>query len=144
MSTTKSRKRSTKLSDTYFDLVRQHPLRSIQNDAELDTAQAVLDELLRRHLDAGETDYLDALSDLVILYEQDQHAIPPLPPHELLAQVLNERSLTQADLVRSTRIAKATVSDLVSGKRPFTVDHMHRLAKALSVPAAAFLAPTVE
>jgi HTH-type transcriptional regulator / antitoxin HigA len=127
--------------DTYFEWVKRHPLASIKSDADLDAAQAVLDELLRQDLDDGASTYLDALSDLVLLYEREHHAIPPLPPHELLAYLLEDRGLTQAELVRRTGIAKATVSDLAAGKRPFTVDHMYRVAAAFGVPAAAFLAP---
>ena len=134
-----TRQRSAKLSDTYFQLVKRFPLRSIQDEAELDAAQAVIDGLLRQELDDSGLAYLDALSDLVILYEQDHHAIPPLPPPELLAYVLEERDLSQADLVRRTGIAKATISDLVSGKRPFTVEHMQRIAAAVSLPATAFM-----
>jgi HTH-type transcriptional regulator/antitoxin HigA len=137
---TKTRRRPAKLTDTYFELVKRHPLRSIKDEAELDAAQMVIDDLLRRNLDAGEVAYLDALSDLVIMYEQDHHAVSPLPSHELLAQMLVERGLSQADLVRKTGIAKATVSDLVSGKRPFTVDHMHRVAKEFGLPGAVFMA----
>lgn len=127
------------LPDTYFEWVRRHPLKSIRSDAELDAAQAVLDELLRPDLDAGGLAYLDALSDLVGVYERDHHAIPPLPPHQLLAYLLQERNLSQADLLRQTGIAKATVSDLVSGKRAFTVEQMHRLADVFGVPATVFM-----
>ena len=140
MTKTKTRGRPAELTDTYFDLVKRHPLRSIQSENELDAAQAVIDELLRRELDDGERAYLDALSDLVILYEQDHQAVLPLPPHELLALALRERGLSQADLVRRTGIAKATVSDLVSGKRPFTVDQMHRVGSIFGLPAAVFMA----
>jgi hypothetical protein len=69
MSDPKSNKRSPKLPDTYFALVKQHPLRSIQNESELDAAQAVIDDLLRKELDASGTAYLEALSELVI-YEE--------------------------------------------------------------------------
>src|SRR5262245_46665766 len=118
MSRTKTRtRRPSVIPDTYFKLVRQHPLTSIRDDAELDAAQSILDDLLRRELDEGEQAYLEALSDLVVVYENEQHAIEPLPPHELLGYMLVERGMSQADLVRATGIAKATVSDLVSGKR---------------------------
>src|SRR5262245_31657732 len=111
MMRTKTRTRTGKLPDTYFALVQRHPLRSIQTEAELDAAQVVIDELLRRELDAGELGYLEALSDLVIVYEQDHHAIDPLPPHEFLAGLLENRAMTQAELARKTGIAKATISD---------------------------------
>ena len=126
-------------ADTYLRLVKRHPLKSIRTDADLDAAQIVIDELLRQELDDGETAYLDALSDLVILYERDRHTILPLAPHELLAYLLEDCGMSQADLVRRTGIAKATVSDLVSAKRAFTVEQMHRVAKVVGLPATVFL-----
>ena len=139
ISRTKTGGRSAALPDTYFDLVKRHPLRSIGGEAELDASQAVLDGLLRRELDEGGLAYLEALSDLVIIYEQEHHAIAPLPPHELLAHLLRERSMSQADLIRATGIAKATMSDLLSGKRQFTVDQMHAVAKVFGLPGAVFM-----
>jgi HTH-type transcriptional regulator/antitoxin HigA len=85
--------------------------------------------------------YLDTLSDLVMLYEREHHPIPPLPPHRLLSQLLQERSMSQADLVRATGMAKATISDLVSGKRAFTVEQMHTIAALFGLPGHVFLAP---
>lgn len=127
------------MPDTYFALVRRHPLKSIQTEADLDAAQAVIDELLRRELDAGGRAYLDALSDLVLLYERDRHPIPPPAPSELLSYLLDERGMSQAELVRQTGIAKATVSDLVSGKRAFTVGQMRLVAGVFGLTAEAFL-----
>ena len=127
------------LPDTYFELVRRHPLKSIQTDSDLDAAQAVIDDLLRQDLDAGGQAYLDALSDLVILYERDRHPVPPLALHELLSCLLHEREMSQAKLVRSTGIAKSTISDLVSGKRPFTVEQMGLVATVFGLPATVFM-----
>jgi HTH-type transcriptional regulator/antitoxin HigA len=134
------RTKGRSLPDTYFELVKRHPLTRIRNEAELDAAQAVVDELLRQELDEGGLAYLDALSHLVIVYEHEHHAVAPLPPHALLAQMLQDRSMSQADLVRATGIAKATVSDLVSGKRAFTVDQMHVIAHAFGLPGRLFMA----
>jgi hypothetical protein len=36
-------------------------------------------------------------------------------------------------------MAKAIVSDLVGGKRPFTVGHMRRIASAVGLAATAFM-----
>jgi antitoxin component HigA of HigAB toxin-antitoxin module len=57
----------------------------------------------------------------------------------LLAHMLKERSMSQADLVRATGLAKATVSDLVGGKRSFTVDQMHLVAKVFGLPGVVFM-----
>jgi HTH-type transcriptional regulator/antitoxin HigA len=142
MSRTKTAGRSTAVSDTYFALVKRHPLKSIRNERELDAAQEVVDDLLREDLDDGGRTYLDALSDLVIVYEQDHHAVAPLPPHELLAHMLEERGMSQADLTRMTGLAKATVSDLVTGKRPFTVNQMHAVANVFGLPGTVFMPKT--
>ena len=53
---TKTPRRPITLPDTYFTL--WHPLRSIQSDAELDAAQAIIDDLLRQELDEGGMAYL--------------------------------------------------------------------------------------
>lgn len=124
---------------SYFSYVRRHPLTSIRNDAELEAAQAMVDALLREDLDAGGQAYLDALSDLILLYERDHHPIDPLPPHEFLAQILRERNMSQADLGRATGLAKATLSDLVTGKRAFTIDQMHAVASVFGLPGSVFL-----
>jgi antitoxin component HigA of HigAB toxin-antitoxin module len=127
--------------DTYLALVKRHPLRSIRSEADLDAAQGVIDELIAENLDAGGQSYLDALSDLVILYERERHPVPPLPPAELLAHLLAERGLSQSELGRRAALSRAAVSELVSGKRPFTVAQMHAVATVFGIPSAVFLSP---
>ncbi len=127
--------------DEYLTLVKRHPLRSIRSEADLDAAQAVIDELIAEDLDAGGLAYLDALSDLVILYERERHPVLPLPPAELLAHLLSEHGLAQAELGRRADLSRAAVSELVSGKRPFTVAQMHAVAGVFGVPPAVFLSP---
>jgi HTH-type transcriptional regulator/antitoxin HigA len=144
MSRTKTVGRSTGVPDTYFTLVKRHPLTSIRSEKDLDAAQSVVDALLRETLDDGGQAYLDALSDLIIVYEQEHHAITPLPPHQLLAYMLEEWRMSQADLMRATGLAKATVSDLVSGKRPFTVDQMHKVANVFGLPGTVFMPKPVK
>jgi HTH-type transcriptional regulator/antitoxin HigA len=139
VSRTKTRGRSAAMPDTYFELVKRHPLTTIRTEAELDAAQVVIDSLLREDLDDGGRAYLDALSDLVIVYEMDHHAMAPVPPHELLGHMLEERCSSQADLVRATGLAKATVSDLVGGRRPFTVEQMNVVAKVFGLPGTVFM-----
>ena len=126
--------RAAKMPDSYFELVKHHPLASIRSDAELDAAQAVIDRLLTQNLDRGGQAYLDALSDLVIIYEQEHYAIEPLPPHRLLAEMLKERNMSQADLVRATGISKASVSNLITGQRAFTVAQMQTVAQIFGLP----------
>jgi HTH-type transcriptional regulator / antitoxin HigA len=127
-----------RLATSYIKLTKRWPLRSIRSEAELDQAQQRVDHLLTRKLDASGQSYLETLSDLILVYEQTHHPVPTLPPAELLMQLLSERQLTQAQLVRATGIAKATVSDLVAGKRPFTVEHMQRIASVFHLTPTVF------
>ncbi len=131
--------RAGAVPDSYLKLVKRHPLTSIRSELERDAAQAVVDELLRHELDHGKEAYLDALSDLIIVYELEHHAVPPLPPRELLLHMLEERGMSQAELARTAGLAKATVSDLVTGKRPFTVKQMHAVASIFGLPGKVFL-----
>jgi HTH-type transcriptional regulator / antitoxin HigA len=94
LSRTKIAVRAGAIPDSYLTLVKRYPLASIRNESELDAAQAVIDALLREDMDDGGQAYLDALSDLVIVYEQEHHAVAPLPPHELLAHMLEERGMS--------------------------------------------------
>jgi len=142
MSQTKSAVRGGAIPDSYLALVKRHPLTSIRSENDLDAAQAVVDDLLREELDDGKQAYLDALSDLVIVYEQEYHAVTPLPPHELLAQMLKDRGMSQAELARTAGLARATVSDLTTGKRPFTVKQMQAVASIFGLPATVFLPKT--
>ena len=66
----------------------------------------------------------------------------PLPPHELLVQMLEERGMSQAELARTAGLAKATVSDLATGKRPFNVKQMHSVARIFGLPATVFVPKT--
>jgi hypothetical protein len=83
MSHTKSPVQAGSFPHSYLTLVKRHPLTSIRNEDDLDAAQAVIDGLLREELDDGKQAYLDALSDLVIVYEQGHHAVAPREIHEV-------------------------------------------------------------
>jgi antitoxin component HigA of HigAB toxin-antitoxin module len=130
MNRAKTGGRAATIPDTYFALVKRYPLTSIRNERELDAAQAVVDALLREDLDDGGLAYLDALSDLIIVYEQEHQAVAPLPPHELLAHMLQERSISQAELMRRTGLAKATVME------------MHTVANVFGLPGRVFMPKT--
>ena len=127
---------------SYWKLIQIWPLLSIRSESELNAAQSLVDQLLTQYLDQGGQAYLETLSDLILVYEQDHHPIEPLPPDELLAQLLTERQMTQADLVRQTGIAKATISDLAAGKRAFTVEQMQLISQIFHLPAAVFFPKT--
>jgi HTH-type transcriptional regulator / antitoxin HigA len=118
-----------KQRDSYLELVQMFPLTSLRSDEHLETAQAVLDELLaKRDLDEGEHLYLDGLSDLVADYEDEHHPIAPASDADMLRHLMDAKGVTQAQLHRDTGIAKSTISEMLAGRKAFTRQTIRKLA----------------
>jgi len=125
--------------DTYFELVRRFPLRPIRSEDELERATEVMDELLSRSaLDPGEEDYLDVLSDLTEKYEEEEHPIPPASDAEMLAFLMEQKGVTQAEVARASGIAVSTICEILSGKRTIPRFKIGKLAAYFHVSPAVF------
>ena len=120
--------------DSYLDLVLAFPLSSIRSDAHLAEAQRIMDRLLAKGaLDDGEETYLDALSDLVGVYEDEHHAIEPASDADMLRHLLEAKGVTQSQLSQAAGIAKSTISEVLSGKKPFSRHLIRKLADYFQV-----------
>ena len=118
-----------KSRDSYLRLVLDFPLTSIRSDDHLAAAQAVMDRILAQgRMDHGEEMYLDALSDLVAGYEDVHHPIEPASDAEMLRHLMETKGVTQVELGRATGIPKSTISEVLSGKKPFSRQMMRKLA----------------
>jgi HTH-type transcriptional regulator/antitoxin HigA len=122
---------------SYLNLIVQSPLASIKSQQQLDTAQAMIDQLLRKEtLDEGEKLYLDALSDLVAAYEEVHHPIAPASDADMLRHLMDVREVTQAELHRQTAIPKSTISEVLAGKKAFSKALIRTLADFFKVDAS--------
>ncbi len=120
--------------DSYLELVLAFPLASIKSDKHLAAAQAVMDRLLAKAaLDDGEDMYLDALSDLVAAYEDEQHPIAPASDAEMLRHLMESKQIKQAQLSRDTGIAKSSISEVLMGKKPLSRQMIRKLADYFKV-----------
>jgi len=129
-----------KAKDSYLDLIMRHPLVSIKTDAQLAVSLRVVDDLLGKGpLDKGEEQYLDVLSDLVAMYEDRHHAIPPASDADLLRHLIEARGVTQSDVAVEAGMARSTVSQILSGKRPISKSHIGKLATYFCVPPEVFV-----
>lgn len=123
--------------DSYLKLVLAFPLCSIQSDEHLDEAQQVMDRLLADGaLDEGEEMYLDALSDLVAIYEDEHHAIEPASDAEMLRHLVESRGVTQSQLSKEAGIAKSTISEVLAGKKPFSRQMIRKLSEYFQIDAS--------
>lgn len=120
--------------DSYMELVLDFPLASIQSDEHLAEAQRVIDGLLLRGtLDEGEATYLDALSDLVGSWEDQQHAIEPASDADMLRHLMEAKGVTQIQLSQDTGLPKSTISEVLAGKKSFSRQIIRKLAEYFRV-----------
>ena len=73
------------------------------------------------------------LSDLVASYEDDHHAIEPASDADMLRHLMEAKGVTQNQLSQGTEIAKSTISELLSGKKPFSRQIIRKLANYFNV-----------
>lgn len=120
--------------DSYLERILAFPLSSIRSDEHLDEAQKVMDKLfVTGELDDGELTYLDALSDLVGVYEDEHHAIEPASDADMLRHLLEGKGITQAQLSQEAGIAKSTISEVLAGKKLFSRQMIRKLAAYFKV-----------
>ena len=127
------------LPDTYFELVKEHPLTHIRNGDELGTAQRMIDRLLAKSLDQGEQEYLDALTDLVETYEDENESIPDASEADVLRELMRSAGHSQWMLAKAVGISQSTISAVLNGNRSLTKEQVVSLAKFFRVSPAAFL-----
>ncbi|QEH35192.1 helix-turn-helix protein [Aquisphaera giovannonii] len=126
-----------KSQDSYLDLVRAFPLAAIRSEGHFAEAQEVMDGLLARGgMGPGEAMYLDALSDLVATYEDLRHAIEPASDADMLRHLMEAKGITQAELARASGIPRSSISEMLSGKKPFTRPVIRRLAAYFRIDAS--------
>ena len=134
-------KAGNKVRDSYLGLIKTFPLASIKSANQLKEAQEVIDALLKKGpLDEGEEMYLDALGDLVIRYEDEHYPISPASEADMLRHLMEAKGASQVDVARKTRIARSTISEILSGKRSLNKSHIRKLAKYFNVDPGVFIA----
>jgi HTH-type transcriptional regulator/antitoxin HigA len=126
----------------YLALIRRWPLRPIRSEVELDAAFAIIDELTDRdELSAAEADYLDVLGNEVERYEDQHVAMPQVSDAEMLRSLMEDKSVSQADVVRGAGISKTVLSLVLSGRRDLTREHIEILSKYFGIHPSVFLDP---
>jgi HTH-type transcriptional regulator / antitoxin HigA len=135
----------SRISDRYFCLVRELPLRPISSDVELDQAIAMIDRLLARDLLAGdEQDYLDVLSDLVEAYEDQRYPIEPVSGLDALRHLVESSGKTRATVALEAGLPESTLSEVLSGRRRLNTRHIGILARYFRIDPGVFLDTAAE
>ena len=132
---------AARVDDSYLDLIREFPLKSLRSERELDRATEIIHRLIDRGFDdltEGEEAFLDVLSDLVEKYETAHHPIEDVSEPVMLAHLIESKGVTQRAVAKATGLKESAISDLLAGRRRFNRDHIQRLAEYFHVSPATF------
>ena len=111
----------------------------IANDEEFDRMEEQLEELcMRAKPTAEERALADLLTKLINDYDDLHYSIPKSPPHRMLAYLMEQRGLKQADLVDLIG-SRAQVSDMVTGKRAISKTQAKKLAGFFNLSTDLFI-----
>jgi HTH-type transcriptional regulator / antitoxin HigA len=134
MATRTKARATSKVADSYLNLVLTLPLASIKSGAQYQRAQAMIDRLVtKRKLDRGERMYLDALSDLLAAYEDIKYPVPAASDADMLRHLLDAKNVSDLELHRRTGIPKGAIADILAGKKPFTRPLVRTLSRFFKV-----------
>lgn len=124
--------------DRYLQLLERFPPRVIRSKAQLLATEEEIEALLARkgRLDVSERSYLDLLARLVEDWEDAHIEMPAVGGIELVKVLLEDRGLTQRELVRAGVFQTDSIaSEVLAGRRSPTVAHVAKLAEYFSLPA---------
>ena len=128
----------TPSTNPYIELLTSFPPRPITSEEDLIATQKVIDSLIDKgELTPDEQDYLNVLGTLVHEYEEKHKPIPDISGVELLKALIAELGLRQKDLVPIFK-TESIVSEVLSGQRNLTVNHIRQLAEFFHISPAAF------
>ena len=126
-------------------MVRDHwaavrSILAIRSEADYDRAVLALNELLDE-VGADDQhplyDLLDTLGTVITAYEAEHVKLPDVRGSEVLAHLMAEHDLRQADLPEVG--SQGVVSEILSGKRELNVRQIRALAGRFGVSAAVFV-----
>jgi HTH-type transcriptional regulator/antitoxin HigA len=123
----------------YPDLLAKNPPRVIRTEAENKRFTAILENLDRRHmtLTRAERDYADLLTLLIENFEEQHYPVPQASPLEALRFLMDQHHLRQKDLL-DVFGSPSIASEVLSGKRELSKEHIRRLSDRFSVPVELF------
>lgn len=116
-------------------------IRPIRTEDDLTWALAEIAPYFEQPPSPGslEADRFDVLSVLIESYESRVHAMPAADPVDLLHFAIETLGHTQAELAALLR-SRSRASEVLSGKRPLTLEMIRTISEAWRIPAASLMA----
>jgi HTH-type transcriptional regulator / antitoxin HigA len=128
---------STSLANP-VEMIRQGAPRLLHSDEELaEYTTALMALTAKKKLTSEEEAAIELLTLLIEQYESQHYPIPNASPAQVLRFLLERNGLSQRDLAVELG-SEATVSLILSGKRPLTRTHIERLSRRFHVSPSVF------
>jgi HTH-type transcriptional regulator/antitoxin HigA len=115
-------------------------VRPIRDERAYEAALAEIEGLISARPGTNEGDRLDVLATLVQAYEAEHHAIEAPDPIALIEFAMEQRGLDRIAL-QPMLGSRGRVSEIITRKRPLTLEMIRRLQAGLGLPADALVRP---
>jgi antitoxin component HigA of HigAB toxin-antitoxin module len=136
--------KSREVQDSYFELVKEFPLRKIASADENRRALAMVSRFAgRERIDQGTEDYLAVLTDLISEYERRAgFAVDTsnVSAAEVVRHLMGENGMTISGLARRIGVGQSNLSEMLSGKREWSKTAIRGLSEQFSLNPMLFLA----
>lgn len=111
----------------------------IRTEAENERFTALLEQLEAKstRMTSAERRIADLLTLLIEDFEEKHYALRPAGPIEVLNELMLANNLKQKDLLDVFATPSIT-SEILSGKRQLTIDHIRKLSRRFHVSAEVF------
>ena len=118
-------------------------VRPIRTEADYEWALGELARYFDREPIPGsdDADRFDVLTELVAAYEDRAFPMPDVDPVDVLITHMQETGRTQSDLADLLG-SRSRASEVLSRKRPLSVDMIYRLDREWDVPANLLVKPS--
>jgi HTH-type transcriptional regulator/antitoxin HigA len=124
----------------YDELLLKIKPQPIRSKSQYRRVLAQLDELMEPHPGREASLMVELLAALVQQYEATRCPAPrPLPPSDLLAELIEARQVTAADVSRAAGVPRSVLSNVLAGRRSVSKASALKLAEFFRVPVTAFL-----
>lgn len=111
----------------------------IKNEAEYEAALVRIDKIFDAKPGTRAGDELELLATLVEIYEEKTHPVDPPDPVSAVRFRMDQQGLKAKDMVPYIG-SPSKVSEVLSGRRQFSLRMMRNLVRGLGIPAEVFLA----
>lgn len=136
--------KTRRIKDSYFELVKEFPLRKITGPGEHRQALAVVARFAgHEKVDEGIVDYLGVLTDLIAAYEiRAGHAIDTseIGAADVVRHLMAENNLTISGLAREISVGQSNLSEMLGGKREWSKAAIRGLSERFALNPMLFLA----